>query len=324
MFPSVRQPPFLVPFYHVISDEPVTHTEHLYRHKTVGQFRHDLDHLLSGYRPISLAEVLECRKAERTLPERSFLLTFDDGYREMSEIVAPILLEKGVSATFFLNSAFVDNKNLCHVNKASLLVSRLRSLGRPHLERRLLELIPGQKLRPEDLDGAILSVPYEQRALLDAMAEVLGVDFPGYLRERRPYLTSAQVAGLVSRGFTVGGHSIDHPFYASLSLEEQLRQTIESVRFVRERFGLTYGVFAFPFEDVGVSRPFFDELFRKGQIDLTFGAAGLIDEDIPNHLQRVCMEAYGATAKHILAYHHARRTMTMLSGRSRIKRTASG
>lgn len=316
--------PLLVPFYHLISDEVIDHTKHLFRHKTINEFKKDLDFLLAVYHPITLGEVLDCRRAERPLPEKRFLLTFDDGYGEMSDIVAPILLAKGVNATFFLNSAFVDNKAMCHANKASVLVERLQHGQSPSTEGKLLGLLRSHNMRNEDLASTILSIPYERRALLDEMGAVLDVDFSAYLSERQPYLTSPQVQQLIASGFTIGGHSLDHPMYPSLPLREQLRQAVESVRFVRERFEVTYGAFAFPFEDDGVPRHFFDRLSRIGGVDVTFGAAGMIDDGIPNHFQRVCMELHGAQAKHILAYHHARRMVKALQGSERINSPVPG
>lgn len=309
--------PLLIPFYHLVSDEDIPHIKHLYQHKTIAEFEKDLDYLLAAYSPISLDEVLLCRKAGRPVPDKCFLLTFDDGYREISDVVAPILLAKGVNATFFLNGAFVDNQEMCHVNKASLLVERLQRRHSPCIEGALFGLLGTHKVHSEDLASTILSIPYQDQALLDEIAGILDLDFAAYLSERQPYLTSPQIQQLISMGFTVGGHSIDHPMFPSLPLEEQLRQAVESVRFVREKFEVRYGVFAFPFDDDGVSRHFFERLFRGGEIDLTFGSAGMIDDGIPNHLPRVCMELYGAAGRHIIAYHHARSMWQTLQAGSR-------
>jgi hypothetical protein len=55
-----------------------------------------------------------------------------------------------------------------------------------------------------------------------------------------------KIKRLISEGFTVGAYSIDHRFYAELSIEEQLRQTKESVNVVTQAFELNYRTFAFP------------------------------------------------------------------------------
>jgi peptidoglycan/xylan/chitin deacetylase (PgdA/CDA1 family) len=56
-----------------------------------------------GYRVISLGEVLGRWMARSApVPERSVVLTFDDGYRDCVDHAVPILTARGLSATFFL------------------------------------------------------------------------------------------------------------------------------------------------------------------------------------------------------------------------------
>ena len=52
-------------------------------------------------------------------------LSFDDGLREIANEIAPLCRQVGVPATFFVNSASLDNRFLCFRNKASLLIEKL-------------------------------------------------------------------------------------------------------------------------------------------------------------------------------------------------------
>jgi hypothetical protein len=121
-----------------------------------------------------------------TLPDGAFMLSFDDGFREMHDIVAPILREKGVPAVFFLNSGFIDNRRLCYLQKASVLADRLRAPGKaPSLDWALE--CTGRNFRDAaDLASWLLSVTYENRAVIDRVAQRLDVDFDSYLRECQP------------------------------------------------------------------------------------------------------------------------------------------
>src|SRR6266487_5171211 len=102
----------LVTYYHVVSDRDVPHVDNLYLFRSVSQFKRDMDAFLKFFRPITLQEFLESLNGERLMPRNAFLLTFDDGLKECHEVVGPILAQKGIPATFFLCSAFVDNRNL--------------------------------------------------------------------------------------------------------------------------------------------------------------------------------------------------------------------
>ena len=54
-----------------------------------------------GFRTISLLEAVECLKRKVPFPERSFVLTFDDGYRSVFTEAFPILERYAMTATVF-------------------------------------------------------------------------------------------------------------------------------------------------------------------------------------------------------------------------------
>lgn len=304
---SVSGSPLISPYYHMVSDESLPHVEPLYRYRTVRQFTDDVDFFLKHYRPIGLSDLLAYVNGYKPLPVRPFLLSFDDGFREMAEIVAPILKAKGVPAVFFVNSAFVDNRELCLYQKMALLIGHLAAKPSQGLEAKLDNLFQAKGTGGNETILALRSVRYANRLVLDEAAAICGLDFETFLASQKPYLSSAQIHGLLRDGFAIGGHSVDHPFYGDLTLEEQLRQTRQSVEFVRERFGVNYRVFAFPHSDAGVSNEFFERVFGDGTIEASFGTAGLLRDIRPKHFQRFSMEKSNGSARRILAWQLARR-----------------
>src|ERR1044072_194820 len=65
-------------------------------------FAAHLDYLQRRCRVILLAEYLAARREGRRLPDRSVVLTFDDGTRNFLTVVAPLLVQRGLSATALL------------------------------------------------------------------------------------------------------------------------------------------------------------------------------------------------------------------------------
>lgn len=311
---KLTQTNHIVPYYHIISDEEVLHIKHLYGHKNIKQFKEDLDFLIKKYNPISLLDILAYLKKHQLLPAKAFLLTFDDGFREMHDVVAPILLKKGIPATFFVNSAFLDNRELCYLHKASLLVEKICKEISPGTEGEVRGILLKIGISFSKLSEGILKIDYKRRDALDKIAEVLQIDVQRYLSEKQPYLTSGQVKELIDQGFTIGAHSIDHPYYSTLSLAEQLEQTIVSMKKIRENFGLDYGAFAFPHNDNNVSREFFAELDKSGLVDVSFGTGGMIKDTIPNNIQRCSLEKPVIPAKRIIAYQFARKLYRHMKG----------
>src|SRR5262249_21009353 len=95
--PRLKSP--TAPCYHLVSDSPPAHVRHLYVPRRLQEFESELDYLLSHFRFVALAELLTWAKEGRSVPSKTVFLSFDDGLREAKEIVAPVLLRKGVPAT---------------------------------------------------------------------------------------------------------------------------------------------------------------------------------------------------------------------------------
>jgi peptidoglycan/xylan/chitin deacetylase (PgdA/CDA1 family) len=60
---------------------------------------------------IKLTTLMEWFGGNRTLPERSIVISFDDGFRDTYEHACPVLREVNFPATFFLISGLVGKKN---------------------------------------------------------------------------------------------------------------------------------------------------------------------------------------------------------------------
>ncbi|MGV1098879.1 polysaccharide deacetylase family protein [Thiovibrio sp. JS02] len=64
----------------------------------------------NGYRVLSLAEVVHCLKAKIPLPEKTAVITIDDGYRSIYSVAWPILKSFGFPFTVFLYVEGVEKK----------------------------------------------------------------------------------------------------------------------------------------------------------------------------------------------------------------------
>jgi peptidoglycan/xylan/chitin deacetylase (PgdA/CDA1 family) len=305
----------LVPYYHVVSNEDVLHIKHLCPFKNVRQFRMDLDAFLKFYTPIDLRDLVSCFRAARPIPKNSFLLSFDDGYREQFDVVAPILLEKGATASFFITTEFLDNAGMAHSNKASLLIERLQRTVTGTQSKTILAILAAQGIMDTDLRSALLSVTYCKRDILDDVAHALDYDFSDYLQKVRPYLTTEQVKKLIGTGFTIGAHSLDHPQYSLISHDEQLHQTLASVRFVRERFCLDYGAFTFPNGDDNCLDAFFTEVFARGAVDVTFGNVGSMKKIPHRHFSRLTMDNQPGLPRSVIGRFYAKSLYDLGTGK---------
>jgi peptidoglycan/xylan/chitin deacetylase (PgdA/CDA1 family) len=288
----------LIPFYHLVTHERLPHVCHLYHYKNEGQFISDIDFLCQRYQPVSLPDIINHVRGAGSLKKGSFLLTFDDGYSQMYSVVAPILNKKGIPAVFFLSTDFIDNRALNYRNKASLLIEHMTNHEATF--RMIRTRLPMSLNLPiQEVYQRIRSVRYQETRILDDIAELMELSFHDYLLTVKPFLSSEQIFRMIEMGFFIGAHSIDHPLYADLELEEQLAQTIGSLQILKNKFHLPYSVFAFPHSDHAVTRKFFEAIANHA--DLTFGTSGPKIDIIKSNLQRIDFEKTLEPAKDILA-----------------------
>ena len=258
------------PYHHIVSDESVPHIINLYPYKNARQFRQDLDFLLKYFEPVTPSDLVHYIQLNQKLPEKKFLLSFDDGFREINDVIVPILHSKGIPAIFFINPAFIDNKQMFYRNKISIILGVLQNRNSSILKQiaKILS-VPNESF--DDLKSALLSIRHTDKFRLDEIAQILDISIDDYLKKNRPWLTTEELKKISSMGFCIGAHSWDHPYYQSVSLNDQVKQTIESCAYVRQ-FEPQVTTFSFPHFDKGLSQQLFDELLKPEYgIDLLFG-----------------------------------------------------
>lgn len=281
-----------IPFYHTVSDFNPAHVKYLYPVITQKQFIADIDSILKKFEPIGLKELIRIIREEKKLTKPVIHITFDDGFTEFNDIAAPILLSKGVPASCFLNSSFIDNQDFFYRCKASLLIDKLHNqpAGSP-VWKKFHDFCKNQNLPSVYYRKLLLSIGYDQREILDSLAKSIDLDFNKFLIENKPYLSTGQIQELLGKGFTFGAHSIDHPNYRFIPEEERYRQTKESIEFISSKFKLDYKVFSFPFTDFGMNNTFFKTIYDNQIADLTFGSAGLKTDSAKYNLHRFSGES---------------------------------
>lgn len=251
----------ILPFYHLVDNEAPAFVKSLYKPRTIVQFNSDLDFFLKHYTPINLEEVIQFNQGKITLEKPSFHLTFDDGLSNFYHVVAPILKKRNIPATVFLNTDFVDNKDLFY---------------------RYKEVLFGEVKKRKQ-------VPKEVQKNKNTSIQEAHVR--SFLADKKPYLSLEQIKELQQEGFTFGAHSVNHPLYANISLKEQIRQTLESIQWIDRNLKEKHKAFSFPFHDIGVSKQFFIEI--KDKVAITFGSSAINLDEIKTNLQRLDMEKSG-------------------------------
>ncbi|MBQ6947282.1 MAG: polysaccharide deacetylase family protein, partial [Clostridia bacterium] len=97
--------------YHEFSVSPPTQNNYSVI-STPERFEENIKEILAaGYKILPLEALLEYEKGHRALPEKSVILTLDDGYESNYTMIYPILQQYGVPATIFMTVSTVDDPN---------------------------------------------------------------------------------------------------------------------------------------------------------------------------------------------------------------------
>jgi peptidoglycan/xylan/chitin deacetylase (PgdA/CDA1 family) len=306
----------ICPVYHTTWQQPPVWWNQRYRARNLTELQADLEYLLRLAPPVSLQDLLEWRQGRRERP-RGWFLSFDDGYRQMAQEIAPLLVRMGVPATFFVCSSLVDNRTIFFEDLAGLIAERLQAAS----------LVPAATCEQicaaaNTTVVAVLQARVPDFGLLNRMAELLELDVSNWLRGTQPYLTGCDIQRLLADGFSIGAHSVDHSLFCGISPQEAIRQTVESVDQLVSQFDLPYRVFAFPYGEFQLSRDLLRTLQSAANVQMMFGTRGVIyDELEPWLVQRMLAEEPAGDLRHCLKQQLNLQLQRRWSGRNLVKRT---
>ncbi|MDD3080420.1 MAG: polysaccharide deacetylase family protein [Paludibacter sp.] len=276
----------ILPFYHTVSDQYLPHIKHLYQYPNLKIFEKNLDYFLNNFTPVGPDYLLDCVSNPEKIKNNAFFLSFDDGFSQFYSEVAPILQKKGVPATIFINTNFVDNKSMFFRLKVSLIIDEIKNNTPTKASIKAIE----NDLRYAGIAYSsandLKKLTYSDEELILKIANVLNIDFSEFLKKEKPYMSTDQIKELAKKGFTIGAHSKSHPYYPTISEEQRIAETNESMDFVIDKFNQPLRLFSFPFTDYAMDKTFFDKI----NTDLSFGTANLKSDSIQNNFQRIGME----------------------------------
>jgi len=210
-------------------------------------FEGQMELVAREFHPVTLEQVARFVREEGDLPQRSVVVTFDDGYLDNFEMAMPILDRVGVPATFYVTVDCVENRRLPWP-------SRLRFSFR-------------KTSRPSWTDGGaktweLTSESGREKAYLavcDRVAQMAGVNLESYVSSVEASLDArlpessgqlmmnwAQVRGLAEHGHIIGSHTMTHPNMAFVKVEEARREFVESKQHMETRLRTKVTHFSYP------------------------------------------------------------------------------
>ena len=180
-----------------------------------------------------------------TLPRAALCITFDDGYRNNHAVALPVLREFGVSATFFVATAYLRGGLMWNdqviesvrAHAGATLDLQARGLGVYDLrsdERKLCSLA-------ELLAKLRYLAPAQRQSAVEAIARHVGARLP-----ERLMMNGGEIAAMRAAGMEIGGHTVNHTILTTLSAADAEREIAQSRADLEAVLGERVDLFAYP------------------------------------------------------------------------------
>jgi len=211
--------------------------------------------LAENYRVISMAELVEARSKNLSLPDHSVVITFDDGFESNYKLGYPILKSLGLPATIYATTGFLDGDEMMWFQRMDLAFGRTfldnitwkinnRQLSfsfdsREQRQKSLGKLMSELKLMP---DADLLGEVDRLEAALNVTPPTLA-DLPVPMRP----LSWDMAREMISSGLIeIGGHSHTHPILSRCDPVSMRAEIITCRDRIRDETGVQPASFAYP------------------------------------------------------------------------------
>ena len=252
-----------VVLYHHLADEPNELTDELKVATSPALFEAHVRRLARDYEVVDLDQVLSGR-----LPKRALLITFDDGYRSVLELAAPILKRLALPSVFFISAAFVTPGSLPLDNVLCWLA---RNVGVGAVE----QAIAGRRTDAPTLDALfrdVAELPYARRVrLVDELAAQFEIDCAQLRAESGLFLDHSELPRLADFACEVGNHTRSHLFCRAITDETVGRfELVQHRQQLEEWTGAPVRAFSYPYGRRLDATPFAQRLLAESGHRATF------------------------------------------------------
>lgn len=279
------------------------------------QFANQLDHMLRHHRPVK-AEQVARSMINGELPENSFAVTFDDGFRGQHDVALDILEARGIEGMFFVPTCIVHHRQLPTVERQRLLqysngpyedfYKRFAS----EIRNRYPELPESSyALTQENLDAAL---PYyaeydfyspperlyrkvrETMLPNEVFEAIIEAMFADAFREEeiveRHFLSWDHLRRMRDRGHHIGGHGHKHLLESNIDGTIAAQDHLHCMGLLRDNLGIEVRSYAYPY---GIYTPETVAALAGAGVELAFTCrAGIGFESSPLLIDRYDCKAF--------------------------------
>ena len=208
------------------------------------EFERLLHWIKSWFNVVPLVDAIT-QLREGRLPERAVAITFDDGYSDNYDVALPLLVQNGMSATFFIATGYLDGGlmwNDAIIEGVCLSRGPRLELGELGFGVHDVTTIAARRLTASTLISQVKYLaPEERSSTARSIANMAEVPMPHNLM-----MSSLNLRSMRKMGMAIGAHTVWHPILAKLDTHEAREEISASKRMLEGILQEPVKLFAYP------------------------------------------------------------------------------
>jgi len=246
----------IILMYHGFFDESRPEGIEQYGHRWCGiqKFKEQMGYLKRHFNVIPLRHLAEHYTTGREIPERTVVVTMDDGYKSNYLLAYPVLKQKQIPATIFISTDFVENEEYLWADrleysiwKAQINTLRIKINNDNCSYKTGTESDKIQSVR--EMKSKLYPLSYNERArVIEDVENRTGIWIDiGDASGLQSPLQWSEIEEMDRGGIVViGSHGVRHPNLTTCTDEELEEEVVESRRLIEQRIGRKCELFCYP------------------------------------------------------------------------------
>lgn len=203
--------------------------------------------------PLSLADYVSARLANKVIPNKSVIITFDDGWMDNYQFAFPILQKYQIPATIFLTTDYIDTQHTFWPEKLHFLLKNLPKQANfdPKNLLKAVEIPPGHWQKAKQcqnwfpiIEKLKFTEKKQRNQFIAALEEQIGdKTFP---KEKHAFLTWPQAEEMQKCGINFGSHGSSHSIFTNLTKKQVTEECQASRDIIHRKLGGLPSFLAYP------------------------------------------------------------------------------
>jgi peptidoglycan/xylan/chitin deacetylase (PgdA/CDA1 family) len=216
------------------------------------EFGWQLDMILRDFKVISLAECSSYFAEKGCWPNKSVVLTIDDGYRDTFLWAYPALLKRKLTATFFVTTRFIDGDFWLWPDRIEYAIhhSRQTSVSIAHGDTIFTFPLQNEQQKAAAWkafsDFCIKISDAERQQFINQLETTLEVSIP--ISPPPEYAASPwnEIIEMHRNGIEIGSHTVSHPILSKIEPSCLNREIASSKAYIEQQLASEIHSFCYP------------------------------------------------------------------------------